>query len=400
MKIVHLLGRGLEGAGVSRYAQEFHQWAMRSGHESFMLALDKTWTLGKLDKSVYADCMILTPAELDGLIPEILAADLLVIHSFPVKKSSVEVVQVWDKLLQTRPRTAKVVHSCLDHHSNSWARNYAFDEGIAQCDGLMCHNIEGRLAQRALASGVSVGQAVLAYPFGDKRNWIPCENQQRRVSYVGRYATFKQPDLMIPLRDCIPPEFDVEMTSFGVARVIEAAWMRCHASVRVMEKRNGHKDWTRHVDLLGLYLSYKREVGLKYMRETAICADFYNLPVYGPGAEYAILEMVDQGTCVLTSSQYLMHAPVFEHPGVISEYLVKSLVLDAQAHVRVPAAVRSSETVKIAAAVDECQVMSIIEALDNPQWREEMRDEWFEHFSSLYRPEFIFPKTIEIMMSA
>jgi hypothetical protein len=405
MKIVHILGRGLEGCGVTRYALEFHEWAKRNGHESYLVALKKSWTVGSKIKKDLSDLYDLSAEEFDANIDEMLSADLVITHSFPPSSSDENSIIAWENLLDS-PRQCRLVHSCLDHKPMSWARNHDFFNGVAKHDKLSLHAPEGKLVQklRRLGHDIPITQSILGYTFGDPSRWMPCKDQQRRVAYVGRYATFKDPGRMIPLHELIGEQHDIEVTMMGIARVVESAWIRGHDGCRSMEESMGKRDMTRLTDKVGVYREYPHKVGMDYIRETAVCSDFYELDFYSPGMEFAMFEIIDQGSCLLVGSKYLTQAPVWKHDGVIGEYIEKTLALDAakrEVKTFTVQGLKSSKdvTMKVTTEVPAVQAQKIAEAVNDPNYREEMRREWFDHASTLYSSDVVYPDTLERFMS-
>jgi len=395
MKIIHVLGRGLEGCGVSRYAIEFHNWAKKAGHDSFLIALEKPWTVGAYLKKTLPDLLNLKPADFESYIDDILAADLVITHSFPPKSSDAEVCRVWNKLIES-PRQAMLVHTCHDHHPMSWARNYDFFPGILKHDGMLVHATNGKLPAKvkALDSQFPVLPLVLGMEFGNQSDWVPTKQQQRRISYVGRYANFKDPSRMIPLWAQIGAQNDIEVTLFGIARVIESAWIRGHYQCRDMERSAGKKDFTRRTDRVGFYQAYPREVGLEYLRHTAVMADFYTLPVYGLSMEYAMFEAVDCGSVLLTEPRYVQEAPVFLNDGVVGDYITP-LTLAATLREPLIFTVNGKDLPPVKVTTEVGPTDRIVEVMNSAKTREEIRQEAFAFAKSLHSSAQVFPWTIE-----
>jgi hypothetical protein len=396
MKIIHVLGRGLEGCGVSRYALEFHNWAKSAGHESYMVALAKNWTLGGQMKKTIPDLLNVGALEFEEYMPDILKADLIITHSFPPKNSPAEVLAAWDKFLEA-PRDGLAVHTCHDHNPMSWARNHDFFPGILKHDGLMVHAVNGKLPVRVyeLQKDFPVLPLVLGMKFGDQSDWLPVKQQQRRISYVGRYAHFKDPSRMLPLHAALGPGNDIEVTMFGIARVIESAWLFHHPQCRHMEVSLGKRDFARHTDKVSLYRQYPREVGLKYLRETAVMADFYTLPVYGLSMEYAMFEAVDCGSVLLTERAYAQQAPVFLHKGVVADY-ISPLTLKALAREKQDMQVRDKILpTKVTTKIDAVGTARILDVMNSNRQREELRQEAFSFCKSLHDSSVAFPWTLK-----
>jgi len=142
------------------------------------------------------------------------------------------------------------------------------------------------------------------------------------VSYVGRYANFKDPGRMFTIRRALPSESGVAVTMAGVARVIESAWIRREPEYVEGERSQGKKELELEHDPgvtaegVVVYREHPRPWGLQYMAESAVCCDFYHLPAddYGCDTEYAILEMVACGTAVALDPHYLQHCRQFSNP--------------------------------------------------------------------------------------
>jgi glycosyltransferase involved in cell wall biosynthesis len=335
ISFLHVLGRGIEGCGVSRYALELDKWLNNQGHESTIIALQDQWTLGKiLVKNEASPIITISPDDLSNL--DLSEIQVLIIHSFPPSrgpKGSTGATREIDytsgfamQALITRAneqgvRTCAIV---LDHHPMSWGRNMFFWEQLNQLDLVFAHSDHGRFKRYLEKNGVNqprLTQLALAMEMPEPSEWLPMHVQKRSFSYVGRYATFKDPGRVFPIRAKITPDKQVVMTMAGVARVIESAWIRKDPAYIEGEASLRHKlveleDTAQAHSGIIVYREHPRAWGLDYLRHTAIACDFYHMGAddYGSDTEYAILEAVAAGSVIALDPHYVDHCRQFADP--------------------------------------------------------------------------------------
>lgn len=139
-KTVIVLGRGIEGCGVTKFALEQYDWLINNGYDCKVYAAkDKTWSRKKSHDTAFVELVKFAKKdELDKMIKECNEVELVFINSLPPISVSADVIDGFNRFLnEVRTKMILIQH---DHSSLSIKRNACLDESINRCEVIFAHS--------------------------------------------------------------------------------------------------------------------------------------------------------------------------------------------------------------------------------------------------------------------
>lgn len=176
---------------------------------------------------------------------------------------------------------------------------------------------------------------LLTYPFDEnvKKQWVDFEDKQNRVTYIGRFATFKHIDNVVKLHKYCSDDFEFEMRGidrgFGPISIPDLFYeidndkkKSFKESIIGPSKRTEiiDKKWRQrnnvteddlliqrpyYSDKIFIFGPYRREDGLTVIRNSLFGIEPFRLKkpeYYGDDIEYAMFEIVENGTVPIFDS--------------------------------------------------------------------------------------------------
>jgi hypothetical protein len=197
MKIANILGRGIEGCGVTKFSVQLNE---QFGIDLFATS-DKKWPREKLQKVNVTKFKCADMAEVDKIANYINSNyELLLISSVP-SKSQEQIIQdnFVELMKKITIRKALIQH---DHKIHSIIRNGRLDDICRNVDVLFAHSVSGDFSRWLVDNNIVKPLYKFNVPFSSdthrKLYWKPIEEQQSNVvRWIGRTAMWKGPDLMI-----------------------------------------------------------------------------------------------------------------------------------------------------------------------------------------------------------
>jgi len=211
MKISVILGRGVEGVGLTKNVVEFQKlfpevkifatidrlWPRMHSmpfEKSFFRGAD--WdTISKAAKK-FPDLMTC-----EDVINQVNKSDMCIVYSVPSKGHPEECIDNFVKLLENITVRKSLIQ--VDHKGASIHRNGRLKDVCEAVDVLMCHSTENPFAQWVRKQNIKTPITSMGVGFNfNKDYWKPIEDQDTRyVRWVGRTAMWKGPDVMIDLHN-------------------------------------------------------------------------------------------------------------------------------------------------------------------------------------------------------
>jgi hypothetical protein len=140
MRVVFVMGRGIEGAGVTRYVCEFNAWLNNNGHQSSVIAInEKKWGREKAHNGT-EKFMRLGRDKFETAKEYINKHDVVIYSSVPPKKSDPEVIDGFLNTLVKQVSGPKKVFLHIDHLKQSIARNANYYETAEACDMILTYS--------------------------------------------------------------------------------------------------------------------------------------------------------------------------------------------------------------------------------------------------------------------
>lgn len=333
MKIVQLLAR-IEGSGVTRYVIELNKGLVKAGNdvEIAYVRANKKPEMNNFTQTIpnakYYDYS-------DELVDKLNAADLVIVNSIMEKRADPECREKWLDLVINKITTRKSI-VVNDHNVLGFAAYY----------GPLLHDKDFWMAFDHIAifdTGAKVWLKIvdligkdeadkrfvnlyLPYELHEdmKKNWVKPEDKKRRVTYLGRHSSFKDPERLLRARESFYREnWELEMR--GIKRTINVSGIpdliysfdengnRIPSKACILVSKNWKEengidindnmiDTERKNGWCYVFDAYKREEGIAAVAHSAFGADFFHLKAadcYGDNFEYTVFEMIEAGTIPL-----------------------------------------------------------------------------------------------------
>lgn len=198
MKIAIILGRGVEGCGVTRCSIEFEK---ATPNTKIFATIDKKWARRdtmNFDKDEFkCGDMKETQRVIDEINQNF---EMCLIYSVPSKTHPVDCQDNFVKLVKGIDIPKGIVQ--LDHKMQSLSRNAKFDEICNSVDVLMTHSLTSDFTRWAKREGVKTPfrKMALGFDYDGHREtyWKPIELQNAKtVRWIGRLSGWKGPNLMM-----------------------------------------------------------------------------------------------------------------------------------------------------------------------------------------------------------
>jgi hypothetical protein len=238
-KVVHILGRGVEGCGVTRFTLELKDWAISQGWDYTVYAsTDKKWTRSAshvLDDNIKQwrwgnkPLRGTTQCGVDLIIEDANKADIVLIGSLPSQSHPADMIENFGKLIDGI--TSKKVMIQHDHKMMSIKRNAMLDKTIMAADVILaystqnpfmeyCRNIGAKANLLNFCNGVNLERIRAKY-------WKPIEDQDpNHLKWIGRSAYWKGFDVLFDLYENGTKGTDLLYTLEGMERSIQFATIK------------------------------------------------------------------------------------------------------------------------------------------------------------------------------
>lgn len=197
-KVAIMLGRGVEGAGVTKFAIEFNNNYKNS---VVFATIDKKWPRRKLQPINSIDFECANDSQLNTIIDEINNNfDVLLIFSVPSTKHPQKCIDNFVELVKRVKCKKSVIQ--LDHNMMSISRNARLAEITNNCDVALSYTLNTDFCEWCRRRNVTtpIKEMNVGFNFDEHRKlfWRPIEEQKSNlIRWIGRLAGWKGPDLMI-----------------------------------------------------------------------------------------------------------------------------------------------------------------------------------------------------------
>lgn len=147
MKVAIIMGRGIEGCGVTKFTVEQTKWFAKNGYQHVVYSSkDKSWTRKNAhDVSNVVQLKFAKSEETQKMIDGCNASDIVIINSLPSVSHSEECIAQFKRALKEITKPIVLVQH--DHSSLSIKRNAALDESIDRANILFGHSATNDFAK-------------------------------------------------------------------------------------------------------------------------------------------------------------------------------------------------------------------------------------------------------------
>ena len=140
MKVAIIMGRGIEGCGVTKFTVEQTKWLAKNGHQHVVYSSkDKSWTRKNAhDVSNVIQLKFAKAEETNKMIQGCNEADVVIINSLPSISHSDECIAQFKRAIEEIKKPLVLIQH--DHSSLSIKRNAALDESINKAKIIFGHS--------------------------------------------------------------------------------------------------------------------------------------------------------------------------------------------------------------------------------------------------------------------
>jgi hypothetical protein len=317
MKIALVLAKGVEGCGLTRHTIEFYNWLIKEGHEATIYAaIQKKWPRHKSTDIVATEFKL---KDIPKIAAELEEHDVVYYTSYPHKSVGDEFNEAFIEQCIYGLKNPVKVGNCLDHNTANLAKNYKYWDVMKVMDTMFNYSARSNFANKLREEAPDTPLIEMNLNPYDYDAWnhvvVPAEKQQRRVTYFGRFAGFKDPFRMFDIMNLLKDE-DFVTEARGVERSMGALPMFLEEDRKtprsdvfeVNEKKNP-VTYPQHTDKLYIYGPYNLAEGMSELGNSMFGAEFFNLPerLYGSMIEYAMSEVIAAGTIPLFDKHWGEH---------------------------------------------------------------------------------------------
>lgn len=310
MKIAQVLGRGIEGAGVTKYAIELNKYLIKHNIETNVYVVtDKKW--GRANFQVFPSFNEITSENINDIIKQLNMCDYIFIHSVPSIKHSKSCIDSFLHLIKSTE--SKKVFFQNDHKSQSLHRNANLYEICSYCDIIAAFNTTCAFFKKLKENfGSTIVNKYVHLHNGFNFDEILSyrkENHSKKITYLGRFATFKDPNRLLNIIDKTK-ENNILLEMIGIERSLGALSIFyedidkrisnskiIEVNKKSIEKGIQLEDSKRDLSKVYIWGPYIYNEGLTQLSTALVGCDFFNLDAsaYGDNLEYAQCEIVGVG---------------------------------------------------------------------------------------------------------
>ena len=312
MKIALLMGRGVEGCGVTRYTVEQYNYMASSGHDVKVFSTkDKNWGRKKSHELVVEE---IRNDELLSLKQRLIDYDVVFIHSVPSTGHSDECQKNFLEVVRSIDCFKVFIQN--DHLKASMNRNAYMWETVEECDLVYSHSLENYFSEtfstrynNPLAQLMNPTDIELRQFNGLGMDFKLLEKykkkfheKKRRFTYIGRFARFKHPERVIELQKYLS-ERAIITELRGIEKSIGAKYLIYDNPIVVEGEKYDNPD---DLSVVHVYGPYKRSEALEELSTSMFGCNFFELEpeYYGGHMEYASVEPIAVGTVPVFSEHW------------------------------------------------------------------------------------------------
>lgn len=195
MKIVILLGRGIEGCGVTKHTVELQNWLKKHNHSVVTYAnKTKKYCRATAHTHTITELKFSDESASNAILDMCNDADYVVVNSFPATKHKEKDITAFNNLIAAiKSRIIVIQH---DHNIISIRRNAGMMETVAKAHAIFAHATTNAFVEHIRNAGftIPVQSFQPGYNFQYTRDlyWKPIEAQSTNIHrWIGRASPWK-----------------------------------------------------------------------------------------------------------------------------------------------------------------------------------------------------------------
>ena len=314
MKIAIILGRGIEGCGVTKYTYELEWWLHENNHSTVIYAdRSKKWSRNDAHELLNLHHVNFGKNEFEKVYEGCKSSDLIIFNSLPSVNHSKESQKSFSKLLDLNVRKVLIQH---DHNKSSLRRNALLEESFQKSDVLFAHSTTGDFADIVNTPNlfdfkkrtINLMQPGINFGLYRNRYWKSIDKQDpKHHKWIGRTVSWKGYDLMMKFHDELM-EIDHLTTFEGIDR--SPAYMDFKSKYKFYDELKSDVDDTNLDDRYGKVASvFGQYINSELLERMSSCAYGYQLSKLKPkyiahSLEFTHLEPVAVGVIPVFRKEY------------------------------------------------------------------------------------------------
>jgi len=317
MKIALVLAKGVEGCGLTRHTIEFYNWLIKEGHDATIYAaIEKRWPRHKMTDIVATE---FKRKDIPNIAKQLELNDVVYYTSYPHKSVGDEFNEDFIEHCIYGLKNPIKVGNCLDHNTANLAKNYKYWDVMKSMDAMFNYSARSNFANKLRDHAPDTPLIEMNLNPYDYDAWsnvvVPVEEQERRTTYFGRFAGFKDPFRMFDIMELMKNHNFVTECR-GVERSMGALPMFLQEDRKTLrpdifevnEKKNPIT-YPQETNKLYIHGPYNLAEGMGELGKSMFGAEFFNLPerLYGSMIEYAMCEVIAAGTIPLFDKHWGEH---------------------------------------------------------------------------------------------
>ena len=314
MKIAIILGRGIEGCGVTKYTYELEWWLHENNHSTVIYAdRSKKWSRNDAHELLNLHHVNFGKNEFEEVYEGCKSSDLIIFNSLPSVNHSKESQKSFSKLLDLNVRKVLIQH---DHNKSSLRRNALLEESFQKSDVLFAHSTTGDFADIVNTPNlfdfkkrtINLMQPGINFGLYRDRYWKSIDKQDlKHHKWIGRTVSWKGYDLMMKFHDELM-KIDHLTTFEGIDR--SPAYMDFKSKYKFYDELKSDVDDTNLDDRYGKVASvFGQYINSELLERMSSCAYGYQLSKLKPkyiahSLEFTHLEPVAVGVIPVFRKEY------------------------------------------------------------------------------------------------
>ena len=314
MKIAIILGRGIEGCGVTKYTYELEWWLHENNHSTVIYAdRSKKWSRNDAHELLNLHHVNFGKNEFEEVYEGCKSSDLIIFNSLPSVNHSKESQKSFSKLLDLNVRKVLIQH---DHNKSSLRRNALLEESFQKSDVLFAHSTTGDFADIVNTPNlfdfkkrtINLMQPGINFGLYRNRYWKSIDKQDlKHHKWIGRTVSWKGYDLMMKFHDELM-KIDHLTTFEGIDR--SPAYMDFKSKYKFYDELKSDVDDTNLDDRYGKVASvFGQYINSELLERMSSCAYGYQLSKLKPkyiahSLEFTHLEPVAVGVIPVFRKEY------------------------------------------------------------------------------------------------
>lgn len=336
--VVILLGRGVEGCGVTKHTVEFSKWLDKNSYSYTVIASkDKTWSRKKChDIKNLEEYKFSNSSDIDKIIERCNKSDVVIINSLPSKSNDrgkghgIECVNGFKRILESVNKPFVLIQH--DHTIHSIRRNEALKESIDKAKVIFAHSDTGDFVTIVNENHPTGTAASLMNFFEEDKKpfyvfqpgmmfnelrekyWKPIEEQDSKShKWIGRTTSWKGYNMMLDFHTNYLMPYGYLTTLEGIERSPAFIDFKARNTDKFINYISPNSidpdtvDLTKHYgDYAACFSLYTNDAMLKRAAKTAFC---YQLSILAPrfikhSIEYTHCELAAIGTIPVFRKEY------------------------------------------------------------------------------------------------